>query len=805
MASSKGTWGTAPVPVFRLVRMPLAPRFRALSAALLSLGLLAGALTSVTWGVPAARAEDAANTDGAAEDRAEAPTLLVAPTDAVIRPDTSEVEFTLLLRNPGPDPVPGGRVELRFGATPVTDRTEITGELPPGSPRIAEAELGATGAGEDQATTVTVARDRIPLAADAPFGTHLIAAEFTPDQATDDADDATADDADADAAATSVQATAPLVWRGAAATPATVPLGMIVPLVFPSDIHTLPTRQQLSALTPGWDELLTEARAHHATLAIDPRIIAGIRAYGTEAPERSRDLLARMSALNLPSFLLQFADADPAAQAALGFTRLLAPTSLDFVSRFGKFPVEQDPADADPAEADPAGADPADPENPADPEKPADPEQPRDGAAAAPATGADAAADTEDADDAADTADTPRVPALPTLRELMQWTDAQPVAWPAEGAVDQATLDLLEASGLPTVVVDSGNVTGATAPRVALGTGSALVTDAALGDAARTALGADTAAERALGAARLSAELAVAAQAGSSGLLLGLDRGAVAGAPEPAGLLRLLDSLEFVQPTPVAALPEGKATLRAGDTLEDRRELLRSSAGRESSVNAIGAVLVQPEYLSGYQRTRLLELFATRFAAPGVDFAEVAGAYRERDAELLTGVRAISTEHTQLVGTSTRVPVQLQNALPFDARVQVRVDPSSAGLSIAERTYEDVAVPAEANQRVLVPVRSRVSSGESGLIVSIAAASGEPTVFTGTLPISIRSSVETIGLWVLGGLAALLLGFGIWRSLRRRRGDGTEPEPGSEAGAAAGSRQDRKAADPLSAGSPAQE
>ena len=265
-------------------------------------------------------------------------------------------------------------------------------------------------------------------------------------------------------------------------------------------------------------------------------------------------------------------------------------------------------------------------------------------------------------------------------------------------------------------------------------------------------------------------------------------------------MLQLIESLDWAQPTPIAALPEGLAMLRAGDTLEDRRELLRSSAGRESSVNALGAVLVHPEYLSGYQRTPARELFATRFASPGVDFTEIAAAYRERDAELLTGVRAISTEHTQLVGTSTRVPVQLQNALPFDARVQVRVEPSSAGLSISERTYENIAVPAEANQRVLVPVHSRVSSGESGIIVSVAAASGEPTVFTGTLPISIRSSVEAIGLWVLGGLATLLLGFGIWRSLRRkRRGDDTVPDPDAEA------LRLQDPAETLSTRSPAQE
>ena len=147
----------------------------------------------------------------------------------------------------------------------------------------------------------------------------------------------------------------------------------------------------------------------------------------------------------------------------------------------------------------------------------------------------------------------------------------------------------------------------------------------------------------------------------------------------------------------------------------------------------------------------------------------MAGAFRTRDAELLGGVQAISTEHTQLVGVSTRVPIQLRNALPFDAIVQVRADPASAALSVADRVFSDVRVPAEATGSVLVPVQSRVSSGESGLVVSVTALAGEPTTYTGTLNISIRSSIETVGVWVLGSLAALLLVLGIWRSVRRKR------------------------------------
>lgn len=588
-------------------------------------------------------------------------------------------------------------------------------------------------------------RDRLPFTSDTPSGVYLLRVSVSPD----------------------LDATVPLVWQGGTwpgkgGEGRPVRLGMIVPIVLPSDIHTLPTRSQLAELQPGWSQLLDEARSAQATLAIDPRVVAGIRAYGDEAPEPTRQFLARLEASTLPNFLLQFGDADPSAQADLGFSALMQPTNLDFVTRFGTFTAETAPGDGEPAPSGSSnGASGAAVESGATAG-----DGPAAGAAEDGATGSEG--DTGSNGD--DTGTEGDAAAAPSLAQLLQWDTVKPTAWPAEGSVDQATLDLLRASNIATVVLDSENVDRSSGgPRVALEQGTAVITDAMLADSARTALGAPSEVGRAAGLSRLAAQLLLAAQSGSGDLVLGLDRGAVGDTGDPALLIEQLRALDWVTPTPIAGLDEGTALLRGSDTLEERRELLRAAVGRESSVNELGAVLVNPEYLSGYQRTRLLELFATRYAAPGVDFAEVAGQYRERDAELLQGVHAITTERMQLVGASTRVPVQLHNSLPFEAVVDVQAVPSSAGLAVEEPRFPGVLVPPEGNERVLVPVHSRVSSGESGLVVTVAAASGDLTVFTGTLPISIRSGVETVALTVLGVLASLLLGFGIYRSVRRRR------------------------------------
>lgn len=742
---------------------------RSVAASVLALGLaLAGGSPAIAAGPAApASAETHAPTPGPAVESGEVE-LVVAPVVPVVDATATEVEFDVQIANTGEAPLPNGTVSLALELDRIADESsldealEATEQPLPLASRLGEAEVGRTAAHDVQRTTITVPRSRFLLPASGSAGVYVVRATLAPEP------DPGAVQAGA-AAPREVTAQTPVVWQGAGGS--TVPVSVIVPLVLPDAVRTLPTRAQLAEIAPRLDELLTRAQGRRATLAIDPRLIAGIRAYGTEAPDAARDLLARLEATSLPSFLLQFADADPAAQAALGMPALLQPESLDFVTRFGTFDDAGadaagggDTANGDTANGDTGNGDTAN-EGTGDPD-PADADA---SAADSGGSGSDAADGSQDPG-TAEAGATGSADAAPTVGQLVEWdAEATTTAWPAEGGVDAGTLSLLDDSGYDSVVLDSANAALTGGPVARVGGMSAIVSDAGSADAARTALGGSTESDRASGVAELAARLALAAQQKRPGLVLALDRGAVANSDDPAALLELLAGFDWAEPVALDAQRTGRAELRDAGVAESRLELLRAAVGREGAVDEIGAVLAEPVYLTGYQRARLLELFATRHAAPGADFEEIAADYRRRDAELLEGVQAASTEHTQLVGTSTQVPVLLHNSLPFDAVVDVEATPSSAALALPERRFTDVVVPAEANERVLVPVRSRVSSGESGLVLSVTSASGDLTVFTGTLPISIRSSVEAIALWSLGALAALLLGFGILRSVRRRR------------------------------------
>lgn len=763
---------------------PSLPRHRAWHSASAALLALVLAVTAV----PGAHAEIHVAEDGTSEAPVVLPSVIVSPTTPVLGAPGEDATFSVVVRNPGPDPLPGGDITLELNPQRVETVAGLDEEFPVVGSAIAESRIGETAAGTEQTISITVAREDLPLSALTARGVYQLRGTLTldaesepliPDFAeeattpgttsTDAADDTV--DADAtggDETAHSAvdpraleSAVTPIVWRGSGGSE--VKLSVIVPLVLPTDVHTVPTRDQLNDAIPKLDRLLSAATAQRATLAIDPRLIAGIRAYGAESPVAAQTFLSRLETSALPSFLLQFADADPAAQAALGFTTLLEPTNLDFVSRFGSFPATP-PADG---EAGGAGAGTAETNGDASTNTDANTDTDADPAASDEATPTPTPSPTATPTPSPDPSGDTTLP--PTLQELLAWSEETPMAWPAEGSVDENTVELLQANGISSLVLNSSNVSQEGGPRVKIGGGTALITDTALDDAARRALAAPNNTEGSAARSELAARLALAAQTEVPGVMIGLDRGAVADAEDPAQLLDELGALDWVSPTLHTEQPAGSASLKSADTLEDRRELLRTAVNRESAVDEVGAILVHPEYLSGYQRTRLLDLFATRYAAPDVDFSETASAFRKRDAELMEGVRAVSTEHTQLVGTSTRVPIQLRNSLPFEAVLSVRVDPASAALIVTERKFTDVRVRPEGTERLLVPVQSRVSSGESGLVVSISDASGDLTIYTGTLSISIRSAIETIALWGLGVIAALLLGFGIWRSVRRRR------------------------------------
>ena len=690
-------------------------------------------------------------------DAAEAPSggdLLLAADTAVATGDTGEVRVRVLLRNPGEIPLPGGQLHLTVDPTPVTDPAELApGAIPGGLRELVRVDVTPTGPNAERELEVTVPLAAFRFSPDAP-GVYALRADLRL---------AATEPLETRQAPVLTSPPTPLVWQGVADA-ARVPLALVIPLGLPDAVVTMPSTAQLRDASPRLLALIDTAERTQATLAVDPRIVAAIRLLGDTAPAPAQAVLERLTATTTPVFALQFADADPAAQAALGRTELLQPLGFEYLRAATGVETDGESTDTEPAPA-------PDDESIGDGSAPPGP-------SAAPESG-----DAGGSDESGRPSDVsaPDPDALAGANALTRVPQTFPAAWPAEGAVDRATLELLAASGIRTVVLDSTNVAGTSDARARIDAFTALVADHDLGRAGERALTAPTATERASGRAHAVATLALAAQQGRNGMLLAVDRAAAAEADDTADLVAALAALPWVRPVAVESLPLGQATLREGETREPRRESLRLAESRSASIDDLAPLLEQPSWLIEFQRVRLLTAFATRLADPDA-FTAFEERYRNTDDTILGGVHPVTAETTQLVGVSSELPVTLHNALPFDARVTLRVTPTSAAVAVPTRTITDLRVRAEGNQTALVTVRSRVSSGESGLVLSVWDADGKREYRSTTAALTIRSSLETLLLLGLGSAASVLLAVGIARSVRRRAARRREPRTAPIAG-----------------------
>ncbi len=704
------------------------------AAWLLTLALpLTGVLvqTSHTVVAPATDASGEVDTAETTESSTADVELVVAPVDPVILATQEEIQFRVLLRNSSERSLPEGSVELSLG-----DQIVSGSVILPTGPEVAESDnrpdptaiaieqIGATAASSEQQVTVTLAAEDVPFSFTTEPGVYRLYAKYVAGESSGQP---------------ALTAYSPIVWQGTSDPAASVELSLIIPLLLPEVVHSMPTRSQLEDAVPGLEDLLDFAVQTEAMLAIDPRIVASIRAYGDEAPGAAQEFLARLERTSLTSFTLQYADADPAAQAALDFDELLAPQGFDFITRFGSWSPQDEPEVE--GEAEPGGDGAETGETNTDPES------------GVPAT--------------VDTAADP-VTGEPTLAALGDWPNGLPGAWPADGQVSAETMALLERSGLEFTVMNTSNVTLTGGPRAALGSSSAAVIDEELTSGVQLALAGATDTERDLGTAQAHARLVLAAMTSEHGLVLGVDRGGIVDSEDPLDVLAALVSQDWVHTTAFENQAEGTAVLEPAEPDEHRIEVLERAAANESTVLETRALLVHPEFLDSYQRMRLLNLFATRNATGDTDIDELERAYFERDSELESGVSIVGTKKAQLVGVSSRIPVQLRNPLPFDAMVSLSAAPTSAALSMTERQFTDILLPEDSTEGVLVPVRSRVSSGESSILLSVTSTDETFTSSTDVLPVSISTSLESIAIASLAVAAALLFGFGIWRSVRRR-------------------------------------
>lgn len=517
-----------------------------------------------------------------------------------------------------------------------------------------------------------------------------------------------------------------------------VPTTLIVPLTVPARTTGLLSAEELETLTApdGYLTLaLNAVRGQPVTLAIDPLILASIRVLGRGAPTAATEWLTELAAADLPSFLLQYADADPSVQAQAGLDRLLNPAGFEFAMTAGNFPaVTPTPTPSPSASATPTPTPSA----------------------------------TESA------TPTPTVE-YPSTAELLDWTTSlDGVVWPSAGTVAAADLGVFAGSGAKTTIVSSSQVESTTsftpaAHQAASGT-SLLVSDDSLSAIVGGLVGAASTHEDPTALGDLRREYAAMASepgGASRAHLVTLDR-----TWNPAGLDVAITALRSLGVDPVSlasvlGTTDSDVDFVAGTASEDRLTRVDALLEGETRIVEFSDVLETPALLIGQERSEVLALLATAWTTNTDGWRTAVQDHATASAATLSAITLVPTEQFNMVSWQSTLGFSVRNNLDYPAAVTLTIAADNLRLSIAPSVSE--VIPARTTVKYQVPVSARIGNGRTNLTLGLTSASGRQLAAPTTVLVNVRADWEKIGLAILGGVVAVLLAGGVFRTLRGRR------------------------------------
>lgn len=247
----------------------------------------------------------------------------IAAKSASVSPATQSIDISLQVVNDTAAKSDKAEVEFFISRTKVASSNDLTGILSnpalPETPStsLVSVDVAATEARGITTSSATIDTAKLQLPIDSSPAVYPLYAQLT---FTD---------------GTTHVAVTPLIWQNATS-PTQTPLHTIVPLVLPSTKDGMPSTTALDELTRDGGVLsdnLASAEKYGSTLAIDPELIAQIRALGNRAPAAARTFLEKLSRTTNKTFALQYADADLSAQAQIGFTTPLQPIGFNYISK----------------------------------------------------------------------------------------------------------------------------------------------------------------------------------------------------------------------------------------------------------------------------------------------------------------------------------------------------------------------------------------------------------------------------------------------------------------------------------------
>ncbi|OUE30363.1 Chromosome partition protein Smc [Clavibacter michiganensis] len=373
---------------------------------------------------------------------------------------------------------------------------------------------------------------------------------------------------------------------------------------------------------------------------------------------------------------------------------------------------------------------------------------------------------------------TPTAPSpspAPTLADLTAWTYTMPgFSWPAAGTVTANDIGVLAASGSTTAILASGDVRSTGTARVGatgtVGDTRVLVTDAQVSALVDRALSAETDEAFGIALAQLSATLAAdAREADGHVVVAGLERGWAASDGRLGELLDAIQALPYSDTAPLtSALGSASVPLQVVDHPEDADRVNRvaGSLSLEAQVAAFSKAVERPELITGQQRLLLLATLSNRWRDDADGAVTVQDGYIAQADAILSSV-AITTRQNTVISDTSSLLINVSNALDQPVTVRMTIIAGSGRIRVDDSVV--VTVPAHGSASARPPITS-ISNGD--LVVTARLTTEDGSVQIGdSAPVEllIRAGFEAVVTTLFVVAVALLFGFGLFRSIRKRR------------------------------------
>jgi hypothetical protein len=502
-----------------------------------------------------------------------------------------------------------------------------------------------------------------------------------------------------------------LVWTPSAA-PSLASFVGILPLVPAPTTSGILTSSELAELT-GPSGLLTRqlavASGRPVALGVDPRIITSLEILGESAPESALAWLAQLKSSPNESFLLSYADADIAAQAQAGATRLLVPPADDLIPpAAGLAPSEESTQSPSPSSS----------------------------PTSSPTVSAE------------------KLPVFtPSIASL---------GWPAQASVSGSDLEVFSTSGVLRLILSSSNVAGESNFSGVAATMPSVVTLDGLSKAVLEN-----------NVSRAASYVAVTATDSSTGgtafTSLPRQQFSITALGKLESTLDTLRGLPWVVNGSLSAsLGGASAPIEIVDKPESSQRIavVSSLLARNAQVSSFATIAESPSLITNPAARDLAAVLSVGWLGSS-DWEAAVSAHLRSTQKILNSVSIVTSSTINMVGGQANIPISVLNSLLQPVTVVVNADPNNARLIVTGSTQ--VTVQPESQAKAQIPVEAQVNNGSSILTVSLHSieglAVGEPVA----IPINVRADWEA---WGLGAVALAFVGLlaaGVIRTVRRRK------------------------------------